>query len=165
MKDKKEDIKVSVENVRNFFKERNLEDPVFELEDSGATVELAAQVIGVEAKLIAKTLAFKLKEKDILVVTRGDARIDNKKFRTFFKTKAKMLDLNEVEEITGHPVGGVCPFGLKNSLEVYVDVSIKNFDFVYPAAGSRTTALKISPENIQELTNAEWIDVCQKELA
>ncbi|MBI6871196.1 YbaK/EbsC family protein [Clostridium aciditolerans] len=156
---------MSVENVRNFFKERNLEDPVFELEDSGATVELAAQVIGVEAKLIAKTLAFKLKEKDILVVTRGDARIDNKKFRTFFKTKAKMLDLNEVEEITGHPVGGVCPFGLKNSLEVYVDVSIKNFDFVYPAAGSRTTALKISPENIQELTNAEWIDVCQKELA
>ncbi|WML37075.1 YbaK/EbsC family protein [Clostridium sp. OS1-26] len=156
---------MSVENVRNFFKERNLEDPVFELEDSGATVELAAQVIGVEAKLIAKTLAFKLKEKDILVVTRGDARIDNKKFRTFFKTKAKMLDLNEVEEITGHPVGGVCPFGLKNPLEVYVDISIKDFDFVYPAAGSRTTALKISPENIQDLTNAEWIDVCQKELA
>lgn len=155
---------MSVENVRIFFKERNLEDPVFELEDSGATVELAAQVIGVEAKLIAKTLAFKLKEKDILVVTRGDARIDNKKFRTFFKTKAKMLDFNEVEDITGHPVGGVCPFGLKNPLEVYVDVSIKDFDFVYPAAGSRTTALKISPENIQELTNAEWVDVCQGEL-
>lgn len=155
---------MSVENVRNFFKERNLEDPVFELEDSGATVELAAQVIGVEAKLIAKTLAFKLKEKDILVVTRGDARIDNKKFRSFFKTKAKMLDFNEVEEITGHPVGGVCPFGLKNPLEVYVDVSIKDFDFVYPAAGSRTTALKISPENIQRFTNAEWVDVCQGEL-
>jgi Cys-tRNA(Pro) deacylase len=153
---------VSVESVRNFFKERNQEDPVFELEDSCATVELAAEVIGVEPKLIAKTLAFKLKEKDILVVTRGDARIDNKKFRTFFKTKAKMLDLNEVEEITGHPVGGVCPFGLKNPLEVYVDVSIKDFDFVYPAAGSRTTALKISPESIQEFTNAEWIDVCQE---
>lgn len=164
MKYKKGAIKVSVENVRNFFKERNLEDPVFELEDSGATVELAAQVIGVEAKLIAKTLAFKLKEKDILVVTRGDARIDNKKFRSFFKTKAKMLDFNEVEEITGHPVGGVCPFGLKNPLEVYVDVSIKDFDFVYPAAGSRTTALKISPENIQRFTNAEWVDVCQGEL-
>lgn len=155
---------MSVENVRNFFKERNLEDPVFELEGSLATVEQAAQGIGVEAKLIAKTLAFKLKEKDILVVTRGDARIDNKKFRSFFKTKAKMLDLNEVEEITGHPVGGVCPFGLKNPLEVYVDVSIKDFYFVYPAAGSRTTALKISPESIQELTNAEWVDVCQKEL-
>lgn len=155
---------MSVENVRNFFKERNLEDPVFELEDSGATVELAAQVIGVEAKLIAKTLAFKLKEKDILVVTRGDARIDNKKFRSFFKTKAKMLDFNEVEEITGHPVGGVCPFGLKNPLEVYVDVSIKDFDFVYPAAGSRTTALKISPENIRRFTNAEWVDLCQGEL-
>lgn len=155
---------MSVENVRNFFKERNLKDPVFELGGSGATVELAAQVIGVEAKLIAKTLAFKLKEKDILVVTRGDARIDNKKFRNFFKTKAKMLDFNEVEEITGHPVGGVCPFGLKNPLRVYVDVSIKDFDFVYPAAGSRTTALKISPENIQELTSAEWVDVCQKEL-
>lgn len=153
---------MSVESVRNFFKERNQEDPVFELEDSGATVDLAAQVIGVEAKFIAKTLAFKLKEKDILVVTRGDARIDNKKFRTFFKTKAKMLDLNEVEEITGHPVGGVCPFGLKNPLDVYIDVSIKDFDFVYPAAGSRTTALKISPESIQGLTNAEWVDVCQE---
>lgn len=153
---------MSVESVRNFFKERNQEDPVFELEDSGATVDLAAQVIGVEAKFIAKTLAFKLKEKDILVVTRGDARIDNKKFRTFFKTKAKMLDLNEVEEVTGHPVGGVCPFGLKNPLDVYIDVSIKDFDFVYPAAGSRTTALKISPESIQGLTNAEWVDVCQE---
>lgn len=153
---------MSVESVRNFFKERNQEDPVFELEDSGATVELAAEVIGVEPKLIAKTLAFKLKEKDILVVTRGDARVDNKKFRHLFKTKAKMLDLNEVEEITGHPVGGVCPFGLKNPLEVYVDVSIKDFDFVYPAAGSRTTALKISPENMQGLTNAEWVDVCQE---
>lgn len=155
---------MSVENVRNFFKERNLEDPVFELEGSLATVEMAAQVIGVEAKFIAKTLAFKLKEKNILVVTRGDARIDNKKFRSFFETKAKMIDLNEVEEITGHPVGGVCPFGLKNPLEVYVDVSIKDFDFVYPAAGSRTTALKISPENIQRFTNAEWVDVCQGEL-
>jgi Cys-tRNA(Pro) deacylase len=153
---------LSVESVRNFFKERNQEDPVFKLEDSGATVELAAEVIGVEPKLIAKTLAFKLKEKDILVVTRGDARVDNKKFRHLFKTKAKMLDLNVVEEITGHPVGGVCPFGLKNPLEVYVDVSIKDFDFVYPAAGSRTTALKISPENMQELTSAEWVDVCQE---
>lgn len=153
---------MSVESVRNFFKERNQEDPVFELQDSGATVELAAEVIGVEPKFIAKTLAFKLKEKDILVVTRGDARIDNKKFRTFFKTKAKMLDLNEVEEITGHPVGGVCPFGLKNPLDVYVDVSIKDFNFVYPAAGSRTTALKIAPESIQGLTNAEWVDVCQE---
>lgn len=153
---------MSVESVKNFFKERNQEDPVFELEDSGATVDLAAQAIGVEAKFIAKTLAFKLKEKDILVVTRGDARIDNKKFRTFFKTKAKMLDLNEVEEVTGHPVGGVCPFGLKNPIDVYVDVSIKDFDFVYPAAGSRTTALKISPESIQGLTNAEWVDVCQE---
>lgn len=153
---------MSVESVRNFFKERNQKDPVFELEDSGATVDLAAQVIGVEAKFIAKTLAFKLKENYILVVTRGDARIDNKKFRTHFKTKAKMLGLDEVEEITGHPVGGVCPFGLKNPIDIYIDVSIKDFDFVYPAAGSRTTALKISPESIQQLTNAEWIDVCQE---
>jgi Cys-tRNA(Pro) deacylase len=152
---------MSVESVRNFFKEKDLEDPVFELKHSGATVELAAEVIGVEPKFIAKTLAFKLKEKDILIVVRGDARIDNKKFKTFFKTKAKMIDFNEVEEITGHPVGGVCPFGLKNPLSVYVDVSIENFEFVYPAAGSKTTALKIEPLNIQELTSAEWVDVCQ----
>ena len=153
---------MSVESVRNFFKERNLEDPVFQLEDSLATVELAAEAIGVEPKLIAKTLAFKLKDKDILVVTRGDARIDNKKFRNFFKTKAKMLDFDEVEKVTGHPVGGVCPFGLKNPLEVYLDVSIKDFDYVYPAAGAKTTALKITPENMQEITGAEWADICQE---
>lgn len=152
---------MSVESVRKFFAENGLEDPVFRLEDSGATVELAATTIGVEKELIAKTLAFHGKENDILIVTRGDARIDNKKFKNYFKTKAKMFGHDEVEEITGHPVGGVCPFGLKNSLKVYIDVSIKDYDYVYPAAGSKYHALKISPKTMQSLTDAEWVDISE----
>lgn len=152
---------MSVESVRNYFIERNLKDPVFNLEDSGATVELAAKTLGVEPKLIAKTLAFRLKDKDILIVVRGDARIDNKKYKQLFKLKAKMLDHSQVEEITGHPVGGVCPFGLRNPLDIYLDVSLKEFEYVYPAAGSKTTALKISPNDMQNLTGAAWVDVCQ----
>lgn len=150
---------MSVESVRKFFQDRGLEDPVFELNDSGATVELAAKTIGVPPETIAKTLAFKVKEKNILIVVRGDARIDNKKFKLHFNAKAKMIEVQEVEEITGHPVGGVCPFGLKEDLDVYVDESIFSFSYVYPAAGSRTSALKISPQSIQELTNAKMIDV------
>lgn len=151
---------MSVASVKDFFVEKGLEDPVFKLEDSGATVELAATTIGVEPDYIAKTLAFHLKEKDILIVTKGGARIDNKKYKNYFKVKAKMIAHEEVEDITGHPVGGVCPFGLKNPIEVYMDVSIKDYDFVYPAAGSQYYALKISPEKMQRLTNATWVDVC-----
>jgi len=152
---------MSVEAVREYFISRGLEDPVFELEDSGATVEEAAKAIGVGPELIAKTLAFRVNEKNILIVARGDARIDNKKFKQFFKTKAKMLGPEEVEEVTGHPVGGLCPFGLKNPLEVYVDISLKDLETVYPAAGSRMAALKINPREMVELTGARWIDVCQ----
>lgn len=153
---------MSLESVKNFFVERGLKDPVFELEDSGATVELAAKTLHIEPEFVAKTLAFKLKDNTpILIVTRGDAKVDNKKYRDFFKTKAKMLDHNEVYEITGHPVGGVCPFGLKANMNIYLDISIKDFQYVYPAAGSQNTALKISPQDIQNLTNATWVDVCK----
>lgn len=150
---------MSVESVKEFFVRNGLEDPVFELGDSGATVELAAQTLHVEPALIAKTLAFKVK--DVLIVTKGDARIDNRKYKDYFKVKAKMLDHEEVAEITGHPVGGVCPFGLRKPIEVYIDESLNQFDYVYPAAGSRYTALKIKPSVIQELTDAEYIDVCK----
>lgn len=152
---------MSVEAVRNFFREKGLEDPVKELLSSGATVEEAAEAIGVDAALIAKTLAFRVKERDILIVARGDARIDNKKFKQHFGVKAKMLDAAEVEEVTGHPVGGVCPFGLRNPLDVYMDVSLKGFEYVYPAAGSKNSAMKISSSALQKLTDAQWIDVCQ----
>ncbi|MDP4143784.1 MAG: YbaK/EbsC family protein [Bacillota bacterium] len=152
---------MSVESVRQFFINRGISDPIIELNDSGTTVELASKIIGVDPSFIAKTLAFKLKDKNVLIVTKGDGRINNKKYRQFFKEKAKMVDFNDVEEITGHPVGGVCPFGLKNSLEIYLDLSIKDFQYVYPAAGSKNYAMKISPNEIHSLTNATWIDVCE----
>jgi Cys-tRNA(Pro) deacylase len=152
---------MSVESVRNYFLEKGLEDPVFELKTSGATVELASQTLGIEPQYIAKTLAFKLKDREILVVTRGDAKIDNKKYKEHFRIKAKMLSHDEVLDVTGHPVGGVCPFGLKYNLEVYLDISIKNFEHVYPAAGSQITALKITPKDMESLTAAQWVDICQ----
>jgi len=153
---------MSVDSVKDFFVNNGLKDPVFELGDSGATVELAAKILHVEPARIAKTLAFRVKGRDVLIVTKGDARIDNRKYKDFFKVKAKMLDHDEVAEITGHPVGGVCPFGLKNSMDVYIDESLNEFDYVYPAAGSKYAALKIKPSLIQQLTDAEYIDVCKQ---
>ena len=152
---------MSVESVKNFFIEKGLDDPVFNLEECGATVDLAAKTLGIEPALVAKTLSFRLKDKDILIVTKGDARIDNRKYKDFFKTKARMLEHDEVAKITGHPVGGVCPFGLLSPLEIYIDISLKEYDYVYPAAGSAFTALKIQPLIMQELTKAEFIDVCK----
>jgi len=152
---------VSVDSVKNFFIENGLKDPVFDLGESGATVELASQTLNVEPALIAKTLAFKVKEKDILIVTKGDARIDNRKFKDFFKVKAKMIDHDEVAKITGHPVGGVCPFGLQTPMDIYIDESLNEFEYVYPAAGSKYAAMKIEPSVIQQLTDAEYIDVCK----
>ncbi|MBA1335927.1 MAG: Prolyl-tRNA editing protein [Firmicutes bacterium] len=153
---------MAVEDVRRYFIERGYEDPVFEMDESSATVELAAKAVGVEPGRIAKTLAFRLKDRDILIVTKGDARIDNKKFKQSFKTKAKMLSAEEVLEVTGHPVGGVCPFGLKNPLDVYLDISLKEYESVYPAAGSGNSALKITPEDMKSLTGGDWVDVCQE---
>lgn len=152
---------MSVDSVKNFFIENGLKDPVFDLGESGATVELASQTLNVEPALIAKTLAFKVKEKDILIVTKGDARIDNRKFKDFFKVKAKMIDHDEVAKITGHPVGGVCPFGLQTPMDIYIDKSLNEFEYVYPAAGSKYAAMKIEPSVIQQLTDAEYIDVCK----
>lgn len=153
---------MAVEDVRKFFTERGYKDPVFEMDESSATVELAAKAVGVEPGRIAKTLSFKLKDRDILIVTKGDARIDNKKFKKCFRTKAKMLSAEEVLETTGHPVGGVCPFALKTPLNVYLDVSLKEYDSVYPAAGSGNSALEIAPDDMKSLTDAEWVDVCQQ---
>ncbi len=155
---------MSVENVRNFFIDRGLPDPVFMLSDSGATVELAARTLGVEPAYIAKTLAFRLRDRNILIVARGNAKIDNRKYKRYFQVKAKLLNHVEVETVTGHPVGGLCPFGLERPLAVYLDSSIKDLEFVYPAAGSRYTALKISPQELQRLTDGVWVDVCQDEV-
>jgi prolyl-tRNA editing enzyme YbaK/EbsC (Cys-tRNA(Pro) deacylase) len=151
---------MSVASVRAFFEARQIDMPIVELEAITSTVALAAEAHGVEPGRIAKTLAFKLADgKVFLLVARGDARIDNAKFKTAFG-KGKMLALDEVEALTGHPVGGVCPFGLATDLPVYLDRSLQAFDEVLPAAGSVNSALRISPQRMAELTQGKWVDAC-----
>ena len=153
---------MSLESVKKYFQDNKLTDlHILETDESTATVELAAKAHGVEPALIAKTMAFGLKDREILIVTKGDARIENRKFKDCFHEKATMLNHEEVLEITGHPVGGVCPFGLKNPLDIYLDISMKEFEYVYPAAGSTNSAVKITPDRLQEVTGGTWIDVCK----
>ncbi len=153
---------MSVIDVKRYFEERNLDYEVTELKDSTATVELAAKALGVKPALIAKTLSFKLKDsRDILLVTKGDARIDNRKYKHYFKVKAKMLKPEEVFEATGHQVGGVCPFGLKNHLEIYLDKCLQEFEYIFPAAGSGNSFVKMTPEELKKTTGGIWIDVCK----
>ena len=147
--------------MRAFFQAQQIDMPIVELDLNTSTVALAAQAHGVEPGRIAKTLAFKLADgKVFLLVARGDARIDNAKFKAAFG-KGKMLALEEVEALTGHPVGGVCPFGLATPLPVYLDRSLLAFDEVLPAAGSVNSALRISPQFMAELTQGQWVDACQ----
>ena len=156
---------MSLASVRAFFAQHAPEIEILETEGSSATVTLAAEAFGVEPARIAKTLSLRLGERVVLLVTRGDARLDNKKTKAAFGTKPRMLDLDEVAAITGHPVGGVCPFGLLSPLQIYCDVSLKAFDEVVPAAGSTQSAVRISPERMAALTQAEWVDVCQEAAA
>ena len=152
---------MSLQSVRAFFAENAPDISVIESPISSATVTLAAEAYGVEPGRIAKTLSLRIGERVILIVASGTSRMDNKKVKTQFGGKPKMLGLEEVAEITGHEVGGVCPFGLKSPLPIYCDVSLKAFDVVVPAAGSTHSAVRITPERMAELTAAEWIDVCE----
>ncbi|WP_324020556.1 YbaK/EbsC family protein [Pantoea sp. JZ29] len=152
---------MSLESVRQFFAERAPEIDIIEMPYSTATVEMAARVHGVEPGQIAKTLSLKVKNEVILVVTRGDARLDNRKLKAVMGAKARMLSVDEVINWTGHPVGGVCPFGLENPVTVYCDISLRSFDEVLPAAGSIHSAVRISPQQMAELTAAKWVDVCE----
>ena len=152
---------MSLESVRQFFSDRAPDIEIIELNQSTATVPLAAAAHNVAPGQIAKTLSLKVKDAVILVVASGDARLDNKKLKTTFGAKARMLSTDEVVTWTGHPVGGVCPFGLENPLAVYCDVSLKAYDEVLPAAGATHSAVRLSPQRLAELTDAEWIDVCQ----
>ena len=152
---------MSLQSVRDFFAENAPDISVIESPISSATVPLAAEAYGVEPGRIAKTLSLRIGERVILIVASGTSRMDNKKVKAVFGGKPKMLGLEEVAEITGHEVGGVCPFGLKAPLPVYCDVSLKAFDLVVPAAGSTHSAVKITPQRMAQLTNAEWVDVCQ----
>ncbi|EMA1800802.1 YbaK/EbsC family protein [Cronobacter turicensis] len=150
---------MSLESVRQFFVENAPDIEIIELNQSTATVALAA-AHQVEPGQIAKTLSLKVKDEVILVVAKGDARLDNKKLKTTFGAKARMLSCDEVVTWTGHPVGGVCPFGLENALTVYCDISLRQYDEVLPAAGAIHSAVRISPTRLAELTQAQWVDVC-----
>ncbi len=153
---------MSVESVKEYLKKFGADGKVMEFEESSATVELAAQAVGVEPARIAKTLSFKKDDGCILIVTAGDAKIDNPKFKQFFSMKAKMLSSEEVLELVGHPVGGVCPFGIKEGVPVYLDISMKRFETVFPACGSGKSAIELTCDELFEYSGAkEWIDVCK----
>ena len=152
---------MSLESVQKFFSEHAPDITILVTEASSATVAEAATAHGVEPAQIAKTLSLRVGGRTFLVVTGGLARLDNRKIKDTFGGKASMLEAAEVEAITGHPVGGVCPFGLAAALPIYCDVSLKAFAVVVPAAGSRNSALRIAPERLAQLTEAEWVDVCK----
>lgn len=153
---------MSIEKGRAYFRQFGMEDRVREFDVSSATVELAALALGVEGARIAKTLSFKKDDSCILILTAGDARIDNHKFKDKFHMKAKMLAPDEVLSIVGHPVGGVCPFGINDGIDVYLDESLKRFETVFPAVGSANSAIELDLDDLYKYSNAiEWIDVCK----
>ena len=153
---------MSIEKVRAFFREKGIEDRVQEFPVSSATVELAAQALGVEGKRIAKTLSFLVGDQCVLIVAAGDAKVDNAKFKAQFHTKAKMLPHDLVPEYVGHAVGGVCPFAVKEGVAVYLDESLRRFETVYPACGSSNSAIELTiPELMAYADTDAWIDVCK----
>ena len=153
---------MSIEKGREYFRQFGMEDRVREFTVSSATVELAALALGVEGARIAKTLSFKKEESCILILAAGDARIDNRKFKDKFHMKAKMLSADEVLELVGHPVGGVCPFGINEGIDVYLDESLKRFETVFPAVGSPSSAIELTLDELFRYSRAlQWIDVCK----
>lgn len=151
---------MSEASVRAFFAEKAPDVAIIDQGVSTATVIEAAAALGVEPARIAKTLSLRVGERIVLVCARGDARLSNGKAKAALGARPRMLGGHEVEEITGHPVGGVCPFGLATPLPVYCDVSLKDFATVFPAAGSRTTSVELTPDRLAALTGAQWIDIC-----
>ncbi len=152
---------MSLESVRAFFAEHAPDVPIIDQGRSTATVLEAAKTLGVEPGQIAKTLSVRAGDEVVLIVARGDARLDNRKFKDAFGVRPRMLGHEETEALTGHPVGGVCPFGLATPLAIYCDESLKGFATVYPAAGGRTASVEIAPERLVALVGAQWTDVCR----
>lgn len=139
-----------------------MEDRILEFDVSSATVELAAQALHCEGARIAKTLSFHVGDQAILIVTAGDTKIDNAKYKATFGTKAKMLSFEEVEPLIGHGVGGVCPFGIKEGVKVYLDESMKRFQTVFPACGSANSAIELTIPEMEQYSGYEkWVDVCK----
>jgi prolyl-tRNA editing enzyme YbaK/EbsC (Cys-tRNA(Pro) deacylase) len=151
---------MTLQSVRTFLAERAPDLKIIDQGTSTATVAEAAAALGVEPGRIAKTLSVRVKDQVLLIVARGDARLDNRKTKDALGGRPRMLGAEEVLVLTGHPVGGVCPFGLARPLPVYCDISLKAFDTIYPAAGSRTASVRVTPVRLAELVEAEWIDVC-----
>ncbi len=153
---------MAIEKVRDYFSQFGMENRIMEFDVSSATVELAAKALGTQGKRIAKTLSFHLDSGAILIVAAGDGRVDNKKFKATFSQKAKMLSFDEVEQMTGHAVGGVCPFGINEGVRVYLDEGLKRFDTVFPACGSSNSAIELTVEELEKYSKADgWVDVCK----
>ena len=154
---------MSFDKVKQYFESKGAGDKVLWLEHSSATVELAAEAIGCEPARIAKTLSFLIGEYPILIVTAGDVKVDNKKYKEIFHTKAKMIPGELVEDLIGHAPGGVCPFAIKENVKVYLDDSLKRFEIVYPAAGSGNSAVRLTLPELEHFSrSSEWIDICKE---
>ena len=153
---------MSIEKVREYLKKFGLDNKIMEFDVSSATVKEAAIALNCKEQEIAKTLSFIVNDRPVLVVTAGDSKVDNSKFKTKFNVKAKMIPFDDVERLVGYAVGGVCPFGVNEDVDVFLDESLKRFDTVYPACGSSNSAIKLSIEELEKASNyKEWIDVCK----
>ena len=153
---------MAIEKVKSYFKEYGMEERIREFDVSSATVELAAAALHCEPQRIAKTLSFMVENQAILIVVAGDVKIDNPKYKAKFGKKAKMLSPDEVETVIGHAVGGVCPFAVNKGVKVYLDVSLKRFDTVFPACGSSNSAIELTIPELEKYSGyAEWVDVCK----
>lgn len=152
---------MALETAKAYLEERGYGDRIQVFDVSSATVELAALAVGTEPARIAKSLTFKVEEQPVMILAAGDAKINNPKYKAFFHKKAKMLTREEVNAWIGHDVGGVCPFGIKEGVDVYLDVSMKRFDKVYPACGSANSAVELTPDELEAISGCKgWIDVC-----
>ncbi len=154
---------MSIDRVKEYFKQFGIEDRIQEFDVSSATVELAAEALSCEPQRIAKTLSFIVKEEPILIVAAGDAKVDNHKYKAKFAKKAKMLTPDELIELIGHPMGGVCPFGINDNVTVYLDESLKRFKTVFPACGSANSAIELTIEELERYSGyKEWVDLCKE---
>lgn len=153
---------MAIDKVKKYFAQYDMDKKILEFDVSSATVELAASALNCEPARIAKTLSFLINDKVILIVTAGDAKIDNAKYKNFFRAKAKMLSFEEVEEKVGHAIGGVCPFAVNKGIDIYLDNSLKRFDTVFPACGSSNSAIELTIFELEKYSlYKEWIDVCK----
>lgn len=154
---------MSIENARKYLEKFNVTNRILEFNESSATVDMAAHALGCEPERIAKTLSFLVNDDPVLIVTAGDTKIDNSKYKSFFGTKAKMIPSEDLVNLVGHEAGGVCPFGVNEGVKVYLDNSLKRFDTVFPACGSANSAIELTIEELEKYSNfVEWIDVSKK---